>query len=59
MNFYDIIGMIETVTEIPSKAPSRLSQQIKIYVDSVSAPTDKRLYIYSNKTRAWYYLTLT
>lgn len=51
--------MIETVTTIPTKTPTSFNQQIKIYVDSVSAPSVKRLYIYSNKAKVWYYLSLS
>lgn len=55
----DIIGFIDTVTSIPSKTPRRLREQVKIYVDDVTTPTTKRLYIYSNKTKSWNYVTLT
>lgn len=59
--FYDLsylAGLVETVTTIPTHVPSRFEQQVKIYVDSVTAPTIKRLYIYSNKTNTWYGLDI-
>lgn len=59
IQLFDIFGMIETVTVVPTKTPTRFSQQVKIYVDSITTPTDKRLYIYSNKTHTWLYSTLT
>lgn len=55
--FYDLIylgGFIETVTTVPTHIPSRFEQQVKFYVDSLTAPTIKKLYIYSNQTLTWY-----
>lgn len=55
--FYDLSylkGLVETVTSVPTHIPSRFEQQVKLYVDSVTAPTVKRLYIYSNQTNEWY-----
>lgn len=55
--FYDLSylgGLIETVTTVPTHVPSRFEQQVKMYVDSLTAPTVKRLYVYSNKVNAWY-----
>lgn len=46
-------GLIETVTTVPTHVPTRYEQQWKIYVDSVTAPTVKRLYFYSNQTNTW------
>lgn len=54
--FFELLylgGLIETVTTIPTHVPSRFEQQFKIYVDSVTAPTVKTLYVYSNKTNTW------
>jgi hypothetical protein len=59
IQFFEIFGMIETVTTVPTKTPTKLNQQIKIYVDSITTPSDKRLYIYSNKTHTWMYCALT
>lgn len=55
--FYDIDylkGIYETVTTVPTETPVRFNQAVKIYVDSLTAPTIKRLYVYSNQTNAWY-----
>lgn len=59
INLFDIIGMVETTTTIPTKGASSLKQQIVIYINNLSSPTVKRLYIYSNKARLWSYVTLT
>lgn len=58
-DFLDITNLIETVTTIPSHIPTRLYDQVKIYIDDIDSPTTKRFYIYSNKTNAWNYTTLT
>ena len=58
-NIFDIVGLFETTTTIPTETITKLSQQVKIYVDDISAPTTKRLYIYSNKTNSWHYVALT
>lgn len=58
-DFLDIESLVETVTTIPSYVPTRLYDQIKIYIDDIDTPSVKRLYIYSNKTNAWNYSTLT
>ena len=50
---FQIEGMLETVTTVPTKTPTKLEQQIKIYMDSTSSPAIRRLYIYSNKQNAW------
>jgi len=57
--FFNIEGMIRTTTTIPTKTPTKLDQQILIYYDDLTTPTDKRLYIYSNSAQAWSYVTLT
>lgn len=54
--FFDLLfigGLIETVTSIPTHTPSRFEQQFKIYVDSVTSPTVKTLYFYSNSANVW------
>ncbi len=58
-NISTIEGLIETTTTIPTETVTQFNQQIKIYVDSISAPTTKRLYIYSNKTNSWFYIALS
>ena len=55
----NIMSNIKTVTTIPAYTPKEFHQSIKIYMDSVSSPTTKRLYIYSFEARIWNYLTLT
>lgn len=60
--FYDISflkGLVETVTTIPTYVPTRVEQQIKFYVDSVTNPTVKRLYVYSNRTNTWQYADMS
>ena len=55
----NIVGYIKTVTTIPTYTPKKFDQAIRIYMDSVSSPTTKRLYIYSFEAKIWNYLTLT
>jgi len=55
----DIDGYIETVTSVPTGTPSNVWRQMKFYVDSLSSPSTKRLYIYSNKLNSWSYVALT
>lgn len=53
VSLLDLVGLIETVTTVPTHVPGKFEQQFKIYVDSISAPTVKRLYFYSNQTNTW------
>ena len=55
----NIMSNIKTVTTIPAYTPKEFHQSIKIYMDSISSPTVKRLYIYSFEAKIWNYLTLT
>jgi len=50
---------IETVTTIPTTAPKTFYDSIKIYTDSLSAPTVRRLYIYSRELADWLYVALS
>ena len=59
MDMLNIVGMIQTTTAIPAGTPTKLNDQIVIYVDNASSPTVKRLYIYSNQTHTWLYTALT
>jgi hypothetical protein len=43
----------------PPFTPRRYDQQFKIVFDSLTAPTAKRLYIYSFEAGIWSYLVLT
>lgn len=54
--FLDLLylgGLVETVTTVPTHIPTRFEQQIKLYVDSVTSPTLKILYLYSNQANSW------
>ena len=57
--FDNILGYIKTVTTIPTYTPKDINQAIRIYMDSITSPTTKRLYIYSFEAKIWNYLTLT
>lgn len=59
VDFEDLTGYIKTVTAIPSYKPRNINQQMRIYVNSLTAPTTKRLYIYSFEAKIWNYITLT
>lgn len=50
-----IVGFFEVVDTVPTAAPTRLRDQIKIYVNGGT----KRLYTYDYKNDAWYYVALT
>lgn len=53
VDIFQIDGWVETVTTVPTHTPKNFEQQVKLYVDSITAPTVKTLYIYSNKTNTW------
>lgn len=55
----NIKGYIKTVTTIPAYTPKTFNQAVKIYMDSITSPTTKRLYIYSFEAKIWNYITLT
>ena len=55
----NIEGVIATVTAIPTSAPKKFNDSIVIYLDSLSAPTVKRLYTFSREGNAWFYVALT
>lgn len=55
----NILGYVKTVTIIPVYTPKTFEQSRKIYMDSISSPTTKRLYIYSFEAKIWNYITLT
>lgn len=58
-SIFKIEGLYRTVTTTPTGTPTKLSEQVVIYVDSISSPSTKRLYIYSNATNSWHYVALT
>lgn len=58
-SFLDLVDKITTTTTIPTYKPKIISQQIVVYVDSITAPTVKRLYIYVEQVGAWSYTVLT
>lgn len=57
--FDNIIGYVKTVTSIPTYTPKNINQAVRIYMDSITSPTTKRLYIYSFEAKIWNYITLT
>lgn len=62
IEFNNLIGFVDTVTsttQITASKPRFASEQIKIYFNSLTAPTTKRLYIYSHKAQTWSYITLS
>lgn len=59
ISFLDLIDKVKVVTTIPAYVPKILSQQMVIYVDSISSPTVQRLYIYIDRVGVWSYTTLT
>jgi hypothetical protein len=59
LHWLNIQGFIKTTTTIPTIAPKSLSDQIVLYIDNLTTPTSKRLYIYSREADIWSYVTLT
>lgn len=61
--FRDMDGFIPTViinpVVAPTFTPKSVSQQLQIRMNAATAPTTKRLYIYSGETKIWSYITLT
>ena len=55
----NLTGYIQTVTTAPSFTPKNFYDSIKIYIDDLDTPTDKRLYIYSFEAGIWNYVSLT
>ena len=53
LDIFNIQGMVDTVSSVPTKTPTKFSDQVKLYADSFTAPTDQRLYFYSNRTKSW------
>jgi hypothetical protein len=59
ISIINLIGLIETVTTVPTHSPKTFYEQFKIYYDDTGTPTDRKLYIYSNKAQEWSYIALT
>jgi len=55
----NILGGLSTVTVIPTTAPKKYADSIVIYLDSLTSPTTKRLYVFSREGNLWNYVTLT
>ena len=55
MQVFNLLGMIETVSSVPTAVPTTLFQQIKIY----SSGGTNRLYIFDVTNQAWKYTSLT
>jgi len=58
-NIINLEGFIQTVTTIPTEAPKTFYDSQKIYTDSLSSPTVRRLYIYSVDLSDWLYVALS
>jgi len=52
-------GYVKTITSAPTYTPKNFEQAIKLYMDSLTTPTVKRLYIYSFEAGIWSYISLT
>lgn len=55
LQFWDLLGFIETVTTAPTHMPVDIFDQIKLYQNA----TTYRLYIYDTLNNAWRYVALT
>lgn len=58
-NIINLTGFIQTVTSIPTAAPKSFNESVKIYTDSISSPTVRRLYMYSVELNDWLYVALS
>lgn len=58
INILDLIGFIQIVTTVPTHTPKKFIEQLLIYTDSITSPTDTRLYIYSFKGNVWNFIQL-
>lgn len=58
-HWFNLQGFMRTTTTTPTAAPKTLADALVIYVDSLSSPTTKRLYIYSVEADSWFYVALT
>jgi len=58
-DFLNLLGNLKVQTSIPSGQPKTFADSMVIYLDSVTSPTTKRLYVFSRDNATWYYMTLT
>lgn len=62
IDILNIVGRLEPTTVAPTstKIPKKYGEQFVLYVDSLTSPTVKRLYVYiPGKVKAWCYVALT
>jgi len=56
----NLLGRFQVTTTVPDGVPKEFSQQMVLYVDSISSPTVYRLYFYfPSKVNSWHYVALT
>lgn len=55
VNLDDLVGLFETVSDVPTNVPKSIYDQIKIYVNGVTY----RLYCYDGVGQTWRYVALT
>lgn len=58
-HWQNLLGNLVTTTNTPTRAPRKMSESMKIYVNSIATPTVKRLYVYSKECDTWFYVALT
>jgi hypothetical protein len=58
-DWLNILGTLKTTTNIPSRAPRTMSDSVVIYVNSVTSPSVKKLYVYSRECDVWFSVNLT
>lgn len=57
-NWLNLSGTLKTTTTIPTQAPKSMSDSVVIYIDDLTTPVVKRLYVYSREAGIWNYITL-
>lgn len=55
VNLYDIFGLFQTVSAVPTAVPKSIYDQIKIYING----STKKLYVYDYTGNAWYSATIS
>lgn len=55
IDFNDLLGLIQTVSVVPTGVPNKFSEQLKLYINGATL----RFYIYDKTNSTWRYATLT
>lgn len=59
VDLLNIFHLIETVTAVPTGVPTKLYDQVKLYTDSLTAPSVYKVYFYITGLNVWKSVALT